>query len=401
MPHNTQEQEPLKVAVLGAAGGIGQSLSLLLKTWLGPVAAAAAGAAAPAAAPRTGVIKIAMYDVNRDAVRGAAADLSHIDTPVAVSAHAGDDIGDALRGAELVVIPAGVPRRPGMTRDDLFAVNARIVATLADAIAAHCDLSRTFVLLISNPVNSLVPVLQERLVHASGRSPHDVAQRVFGLTQLDAVRASTFLHEAVPQWTPEMPSVPVVGGHSGETIVPLFSLATRAADTITAEARERLVHRVQYGGDEVVEAKNGAGSATLSMAYAAARITCKFADLLLGLVPELHDTLYVRVRVPGQLLAPGAQDLLETLAGITAGGNGAAGTAGTAAGTVAYFSVPITVGTRGIVSVDALPLQRADEFERKALAVCLGQLGGNIKKGQNFVANLGGSPAATARTSTV
>ena len=61
-----------------------------------------------------------------------------------VTGHTGQEsLGDSLAGADLVVIPAGVPRKPGMTRDDLFNINAGIVKTLAEGIAKHCPQVRT------------------------------------------------------------------------------------------------------------------------------------------------------------------------------------------------------------------------------------------------------------------
>jgi malate dehydrogenase len=104
-----------KVSVLGAAGGIGQPLSLLLQL-------------------RDGISHLSLYDIVN--TPGVAADLSHIDTKAKVTGHKGaDQLADALKDAEIVVIPAGVPRKPGMTRDDLFNTNAGIVATLATAVA--------------------------------------------------------------------------------------------------------------------------------------------------------------------------------------------------------------------------------------------------------------------------
>lgn len=65
-----------------------------------------------------------------------AADLSHIPTKAKVTGHKGaDQLAEAVKDASIVVIPAGVPRKPGMTRDDLFNTNASIVATLTDACA--------------------------------------------------------------------------------------------------------------------------------------------------------------------------------------------------------------------------------------------------------------------------
>ena len=109
-----------KIAVLGAAGGIGQPLSLLLKAF--PVA-------------NLTNIHLSLYDI---ANMGMSADLNHISTGVTVTGHSGkEQLGSALEGAEVVVIPAGVPRKPGMTRDDLFNVNAGIVKDLTMACARY------------------------------------------------------------------------------------------------------------------------------------------------------------------------------------------------------------------------------------------------------------------------
>ncbi len=98
---------------------------------------------------------------------------------------------------------------------------------------------------------------------------------IFGVTTLDVVRSQRFL-AGIVESDPEKTPVHVVGGHSGPTIVPLIS-QTAYANAVTGEQYEKLVHRIQFGGDEVVKAKDGAGSATLSMAYAGA----KFAGVLL------------------------------------------------------------------------------------------------------------------------
>ncbi len=63
----------------------------------------------------------------------------HTLVPNQVAGYAGaEQLADALKGCELVIIPAGVPRKPGMTRDDLFNINAGIVKNLVEAIAEHC-----------------------------------------------------------------------------------------------------------------------------------------------------------------------------------------------------------------------------------------------------------------------
>ena len=90
---------------------------------------------------------------------------------------------------EIVVIPAGVPRKPGMTRDDLFNTNASIVANLAKACSEACP--DAIVAIISNPVNSTVPIASEIFKKAGKYNPN----KIFGVTTLDIVRANTFIAE--------------------------------------------------------------------------------------------------------------------------------------------------------------------------------------------------------------
>ena len=94
---------------------------------------------------------------------------------------------NALTGMDLVIIPAGVPRKPGMTRDDLFNINAGIVRTLCEGIAKCCP--NAIVNVISNPVNSTVPIAAEVFKKAGIYDP----KRLLGVTTLDVVRANTFV----------------------------------------------------------------------------------------------------------------------------------------------------------------------------------------------------------------
>jgi malate dehydrogenase len=182
--------------VLGAAGGIGQPLSLLLKA--NPL-----------------VTELALFDIVN--TPGVAADLSHINTPAVVKGYKGDDqLAEALAGCKIVVIPAGVPRKPGMTRDDLFNINAGIVQKLADAAAKHCP--SAFMAIISNPVNSTVPIVAETFKKHGVYDP----ARIFGVTTLDIVRANTFVSQ-VKSTDVQKTEIPVIGGHSGATIIPILS----------------------------------------------------------------------------------------------------------------------------------------------------------------------------------
>ena len=216
-PRNLQ-----KVAVLGAAGGIGQPMSLLLK--LNPK-----------------VSQLSLYDLHN--TPGVAADLSHINTPAVVKGYKGDDqLAAALKGADIVVIPAGVPRKPGMTRDDLFNINAGIVQKLAHQCAITCP--KAFICVISNPVNATVPIVSEVFKKHSVHDPkrYFLLNRIFGVTTLDILRANTFVGQ-VKGISPIGINVTVVGGHSGPTILPVLSgLKHKFSDA----EREALVQRIQY-----------------------------------------------------------------------------------------------------------------------------------------------------------
>jgi len=254
-----QQQRGFKCSVLGAAGGIGQPLSLLLKI-----------------NPR--VTALTCFDV-APITPGVAADLSHISSNAKCTGFTGDELKKALDGCDVVVIPAGVPRKPGMTRDDLFNINAGIVKNLVTGCAEVCP--KACILVISNPVNSTVPIAAEVLKKHGVYDP----QKLFGVTTLDVCRARTFVAEAKGNDVAKV-KVPVVGGHAGTTIVPLLSQAEPAV-SFTAEERDALTHRIMFGGDEVVKAKAGGGSATLSMAYTGA----EFADrVMAGLAGETGVT---------------------------------------------------------------------------------------------------------------
>lgn len=330
----------LKVAVLGAAGGIGQPLSLLLKQ-------------------NQHITELALFDVV-PVVKGVAVDVSHINTPSTVAGYTPDSEGlaHALKGADLVVIPAGVPRKPGMTRDDLFNINAGIVRDLASSIATNAP--KAFILVISNPVNSTVPVVAEVLKKANVFDP----KRLFGVTTLDVVRASTFVAEVAGQTEKAHDyHIPVIGGHSGVTILPLLSQSKPPLpqSVMSDETKvKELVNRIQFGGDEVVKAKDGTGSATLSMAYAGFR----FAESLIkakwlgqsGVV----EMAYINVANDSHITSH--TDGLE------------------------YFSVPIELGPEGANKL--LPIGNINDHEKQMLKECVAELKANIQKGVTFVNKL-------------
>jgi malate dehydrogenase len=310
-----------KVAVLGAAGGIGQPCGLLMK--MNPL-----------------VTELALYDIA--GTPGVAADVSHVNTAAQTKGYAGDgELGAALKDADVVIIPAGVPRKPGMTRDDLFAINGGIVKGLVEAIADNCP--NAMINMISNPVNSTVPIAAE-VLKAKGK--YD-ARKLFGVTTLDVVRAKTFYAEKAGLETAKV-DVPVVGGHAGITILPLFSQATPKASNLSEADIDALTKRTQDGGTEVVAAKAGKGSATLSMAYAGAL----FADACLRAKngeANIVECTYVESKITD----------------------------------AAFFASKVTLGRDGVDTIHGLGSLTA--YEQANLDAMIPQLQGEIKKGIDFV----------------
>ncbi|KDQ54453.1 hypothetical protein JAAARDRAFT_38123 [Jaapia argillacea MUCL 33604] len=327
-----------KAVVLGAAGGIGQPLSLLLKA--NPL-----------------ISELALFDIVN--TPGVAVDLSHISTPAKVEGYLppNDGLKKALTGADIVLIPAGIPRKPGMFRDDLFKINAGIVRDLAVGIATTAP--KAFVLVISNPVNSTAPIVAEVFKKHGVFDP----KRIFGVTTLDVVRASTFVSEIIGDLS-LAPSivVPVIGGHSGVTIIPLFSQSSHPLpSSLSSEDREKLTYRVQFGGDEIVKAKDGAGSATLSMAYAGS----EFASKLLRAVKGEKG-----------IVAPSYVHL-------TADKEGGEVVKKEIGRDLEYFSVPIELGPEGVVKINAIG--KVTEYEQGLIAAALPDLATNIEKGVTFI----------------
>eukprot|EP00850_Spirogloea_muscicola_P006409 SM000030S11418 [mRNA] locus=s30:543654:545558:- [translate_table: standard] len=338
------------------------------------------------------VAHLNLYDIAN--VKGVAADLSHCNTPAQVSSFTGpDELRAALAGADLVIIPAGIPRKPGMSRDDLFNINAGIVQGLIEAVADAAP--GAMINIISNPVNSTVPIAAEVLKR---KGAYD-ARKLFGVTTLDVVRANTFVAEMKGLRLMDV-DVPVVGGHAGTTILPLLSKTKPSVD-FSEEEVAKLTPRIQNAGTEVVEvglpsaqlifrlwesmdaleqafckglgpddircavlqAKAGAGSATLSMAYAAAR----FAESCLRALDgdsDVYECAYVE------------SDLVPELP---------------------FFASRVKLGKRGVEALVPSDLEGLTASEQAALDSLKDDLKGSIDKGFAF-ANKEAAPAPAAAT---
>ena len=177
-----------------------------------------------------------------------------------------------IRGADVVIVTAGVPRKPGMSRDDLIGINTKVVGEVGAAIRTHCP--QAFVITITNPLDAMVWVMKE----ATGLP----ANRVVGMAGvLDSARLRYFLAQEFNVSVEDV-SAFVLGGH-GDTMVPLLRYSTVAGIPLpelikmgwtTRERVDQIMQRTRDGGAEIVNfLKTGSAfyapaSAAIAMAEA-------------------------------------------------------------------------------------------------------------------------------------
>src|SRR4029079_16944120 len=149
-------------------------------------------------------------------------------------------------GADVVIITAGIPRKPGQSRDDVVATNLPIIRNVADNLKQHCP--HAFVIVISNPLDAMVYELKRH----TGMS----GQKVVGMAGvLDSARFSLFLAREAGCSVKDVRAV-VLGGH-GDDMVAVLSATTingvRATEVIAKEKLDALIARTRKGGGEIVQ----------------------------------------------------------------------------------------------------------------------------------------------------
>jgi len=170
------------------------------------------------------------------------------------------DYGD-IKGADVVIITAGVPRKPGMSRDDLLEVNSKIMGSVAPRVKRHAP--RAFVIVISNPLDVMVTLFKK--ITGFSRS------RVVGMAGvLDSTRFRAFLAMELGVSVKDVHAM-VLGGH-GDSMVPLPRFATVAGVPVShfldKKTIDRIVDRTRGAGGEIVGLMK-TGSAFYSPAFSA------------------------------------------------------------------------------------------------------------------------------------
>ncbi len=301
-----------KIALVGA-GQIGGTLALL--------------------AAQRELGDVVLVDVVEGVPQGKALDLAETGPVEGFNAAlTGSNDLAAIAGADVVIVTAGVPRKPGMSRDDLIAINAGVIKGVAEAIARHCP--QAFVIVVTNPLDAMVWVMQK----VSGLPP----QRVVGMAGvLDSARFRYFVASEVGVSVEDVTAF-VLGGH-GDTMVPLVRYTTVAGiplpdlvdmGWIARERIDAIVQRTRDGGAEIVNLLK-----TGSAFYAPAASAITMAESYLR---DQKRLLPCAARLSGQY---GVHDL--------------------------YVGVPVVIGAGGVERIVEIPLTAEERamFEKSVAAV--------------------------------
>jgi malate dehydrogenase len=258
---------------------------------------------------------VVLFDVVKDMPQGKALDLSQAGPVEGFNASIkGANAYSAIRNSDVVIVTAGIARKPGMSRDDLLGINSGIVATVGEAIKKHCP--KAFVIVITNPLDVMVGVMRE-----ASKLP---ARRVVGMAGvLDSARFRTFLAEEFDVSVEDV-SAFVLGGH-GDSMVPLPRYSTVGGIPLpdlvkmgwtTQKRINEIVQRTRDGGAEIVGLLK-TGSAFYAPASAAIQMAesyLKDKKRLLPCAAQLNGEYGIKglyVGVPVVIGANGVERIVE------------------------------------------------------------------------------------------
>lgn len=189
---------------------------------------------------------VVLFDVSEGRPQGKALDISHAAPILNSSANVtGTNRYEDIVGADICIVTAGIPRKPGMSRDDLLSVNAKIMKSVGEGIRTYAPDS--FVIVVSNPLDAMVTLCQ--------RETGFPTSRVVGMAGvLDSARYRAFLAEEI-KMSPQIIQAMVLGGH-GDDMVPIRSNTTVGGVGITcfveSSRLDQIEARVRNAGGEVV-----------------------------------------------------------------------------------------------------------------------------------------------------
>ena len=194
---------------------------------------------------------VVLFDIAEGVPQGKALDLAE-SSPVDMfdAKLSGTNTYEAIEGSDVVIVTAGVPRKPGMSRDDLLGINLKVMEQVGSGIKKYAP--NAFVIVVTNPLDAMVWALRQ-----FSKLPHNKVVGMAGV--LDSARFRYFLAEEF-RVSVEDVSAFVLGGH-GDTMVPLVRYSTVAGIPLpdlvkmgwtSQEKLDQIVQRTRDGGAEIV-----------------------------------------------------------------------------------------------------------------------------------------------------
>lgn len=191
---------------------------------------------------------VVLFDIpaKENFAKGKALDLEQNGAVLGYDSHiSGTSSWKDCAGADVLIITAGIPRKPGQSRDDLVATNLPIIRAVADGVKEHCP--DAFMIVISNPLDAMVYELKRRT-----GAPREKVVGMAGV--LDSARFQLFLAREAGVSVKDVRAM-VLGGH-GDDMVPVLSATTingvRVTELIAKERLDALIERTRKGGGEIV-----------------------------------------------------------------------------------------------------------------------------------------------------
>jgi len=260
---------------------------------------------------------VVLYDINENVSKGKALDLSqcgpieNVDLRITGTSDYKD-----IANSDVVIVTAGLPRQPGMSRDDLLETNAKVMKAVGAGIKQYCP--EAFIICITNPLDVMVSVLQQ----FSGVTDH----KIVGMAGiLDSARFRTFLAWEFGVSVAQVEAY-VLGGH-GDAMVPLTQLSNIAGVSLnqlvsdgkmTQQRLDAIVDRTRKGGGEIVELlqKGSAFYAPASAAISMAEAYLFDKKNILPCAAKLKPGQYgvkepLFVGVPVKIGAKGVEEIIE------------------------------------------------------------------------------------------
>jgi malate dehydrogenase len=194
---------------------------------------------------------IVLFDIAEGTPQGKALDLAESGPIEGFDvALTGSNSYESIAGADVVIVTAGIPRKPGMSRDDLLGINLKVIESVATGIKKHAP--EAFVICITNPLDAMVWALQK-----ASKLPANMVVGMAGV--LDSARFRHFISEELKVSVEDVTAF-VLGGH-GDDMVPSLRYSTVAGiplpdiikmGWITQERLDAIVSRTRMGGGEIV-----------------------------------------------------------------------------------------------------------------------------------------------------